>query len=452
MDSIPNVPDKSRYPEFIRQGKGSDPYAGIPIRWPQIGVIQDGRLGDRLVQTDYNDFAPRVGITYAPTPKWVVRTGAGMLYNQDAGNPRFDMARNIAGRIRANSQLQNPTLFWSNALASISGGTANITNPYAFANKYERRTPYTWEYLFNVQRELGNSTVVELGYLGSISRKLESLRAVNEAIPGTVGSVQNRSPYPNFGRIQLVDNGANAEYNSATIKLTKRFTGGFSVLSSYTYARSVDDSSGIRVQNLDSLFPQNSYCLKCEWGLSSFDTRHRFVTSALWDVPVGRGRRVDIQNSVLNGIVGGWQAGGIWTVQSGFPQTVTIGGIDRSGGGGLFDRPNATGLSPYLDNPTPSRWFNPGAFVEQPAGTFGNVGRNTLIGPGLFALDFSAHKEFRMPYSEQHTLQFRFEAFNVLNHPVWAAPNSNILSTGFGTVTGTAVAMRQLQLALKYYF
>ena len=206
------------------------------------------------------------------------------------------------------------------------------------------------------------------------------------------------------------------------------------------------------MQGQDTLFPQNSYCLKCEWGLSAFDTRHRFVTSALWDLPIGKGRRLDVENGFANALVGGWQAGAIWTVQSGFPQTITIGGVDRSGAGGLFDRPNATGVSPYLSDPTPSRWYNLAAFAEQPAGTFGNVARNGLIGPSFFTLDFSAHKEFRMPYSEQHALQFRFEAFNVLNHPVWGAPNGNILSSGFGTVTGTAVAMRQLQLALKYFF
>jgi len=167
---------------------------------------------------------------------------------------------------------------------------------------------------------------------------------------------------------------------------------------------------------------------------------------------VGRGRRVDIQNSFANAAIGGWQAGFVWTVQTGFPQTVTVGGVDRSGAGGLFDRPNATGASPYLDDATPSRWFNRAAFALQPAGTFGNVGRNSVVGPGFFTLDFSAHKEFRMPYLERHTLQFRFEAFNVLNHPVWAAPNTNIQSPAFGTVNGTAVAMRQLQLALKYLF
>ena len=192
----------------------------------------------RLVQTDNNDFAPRIGITYSPDSKWVIRTGAGMFYNQDTGNPRFDLARNIAGRIRVNSDLQNPTLFWSNALSNISGGVANITLPYAFANKYERRTPYSMEYLFNIQRQLGGDLVLEVGYLGSISRKLEFLRAVNESLPGTVGSAQTRAPYPNFGRIQLVDNSANGAYNSLAVKLTKRFSQGFTFLSSYTWSKS----------------------------------------------------------------------------------------------------------------------------------------------------------------------------------------------------------------------
>lgn len=101
------------------------------------------------------------------------------------------------------------------------------------------------------------------------------------------------------------------------------------------------------------------------------------------------GRHVDVRNPFANAIVGGWQAGFVWTVQTLFPQTVTVGGIDRSGAGGLFDRPNATGASPYVDNPIPSRWFDRAAFVLQPAGTFGNVGRNSVVGPGFFTTTFT---------------------------------------------------------------
>ena len=177
------------------------------------------------------------------------------------------------------------------------------------------------------------------------------------------------------------------------------------------------------------------------------------MTSALYDLPIGKGRLLPVNNAVANTVIGGWQiGGGIWTIQSGFPVTPNVGGADRSGNGAGFDRPNTTGVSPYVDNPVPSRWWDPAAFTGNIPGTFGTAGRNSLIGPGYFTLDASAHKEFHMPYRETHMLQFRFEAFNVMNHPVWAIPNSNVLSSGFGTISGTAVSMRQIQLALKYSF
>jgi hypothetical protein len=454
LDSTPNV-DPARRPSFIRQGNCTDPYAGVPIRWPNINVICDnGLLGNRLVQRDNKDFAPRIGLAYSPTQKWVIRAGFGIFYNQDSGNPRFDLARNLSGRVRFNpSNPDFPNLTWSNALSSFSGALAQVPTPYSFANKYERVTPRTNQYMFNVQRELPHDMVFEVGYLGSESHHLEFLRAVNESLPGTVGSVVSRAPYPNFGRIQLVDNSGNGNYNSLGMKLTKRYSGGLTMLGSYTYAKSMDETSGIRVQGDDTLFPQNSYCRTCERALSAFDTRHRFVLSAIYDIPFGKGRRFDIRNGVANAVAGGWQVGSIVTFQSGFPITPTVGGSDRSGTGGGFDRPNATGVSPYLDNRTTARWFNPAAFVPNAPGTLGNAGRNSIIGPGLQTWDASLHKDFVMPWSEQHRVEFRWELFNAANHPVWStpSPNANNAAT-FGTITGTRVSMRQQQFALKYVF
>jgi len=452
LDSTPQVADLSRYPSFIRQGKGSDPYSGVNLRWPNINVLWDGRLGNRLVQTDNRNFAPRIGIAWTPSSKWVVRTGYGMFYNQDTGNPRFDMARNLAGRVRFNpSNPDFPNLTWQNALASFQGAVAQVPMPYSFANKYDRRTPYTMEYLVNVQRELGRDLVFEAGYLGSVSHHLEMLRAVNESQPGTVGSVNSRAPYPNFGRIQLVDNGASANYNSLSAKVTKRYSQGLTLLASYSYAKSLDVSSGIRVQGDDTLFPQNSYCVRCEYGLSAFDTRHRFVASGLLDLPIGKGKKVSIENRFADAVAGGWQIGSIFTAQSGFPITANIGGTDRSGTGSGYDRPNVTGISPYVSSPAPSQWLNIAAFALQPAGTFGAAGRNSLVGPGILTWDFSLHKDFRIRESQR--LEFRWEAFNAANHPVWATPNVNANSPSqFGTITGTRSNMRQMQAALKYVF
>jgi hypothetical protein len=470
--------DPSLYPQFMRQGSCTDPYAGIAIQWPQIKTTcSNGTLSQNLMKTEHLDFAPRIGVSYSPDSKTVVRLGFGAFYNQDVGNSEyFDMARNIAGRIRVvNANAGTPNIFWNTALAAVGGGAkAQISSPFAFVAADSHRTPYTFEYLLNIQRQLGPNWVVEVGYLGSLSRHLYGFRDANQPYPGST-SLASRTPFAfrdasgnpvsqEFGVIQLVNDGANAHYNAGSVKLTRRFSAGLSLISSYTYAKSIDNTSGIRVQGYDTLYPQNSNCLSCERGLSSFDVRNRFVTSVLYDLPVGKGRRLDTPNPFLNAIVGGWQIGGITTIQGGLPQVITIGGVDRSNTGVGDDRPIATG-SGYLSNPTPSRWYDPAAFVEAPAGSWGNVGRNTLVGPGIFALDFDAHKEFTMPYSEHHKLQFRFEAFNVLNHPVWSNPNGNILAgaafpgqpstnshQAFGIITGTTVNMRQVQLALKYSF
>jgi hypothetical protein len=461
-----NVQNRSLYPYFMRQGAASnDPYSGINLRWTDIDVRQNGTLGNRLVQVDKNDWAPRLGFTYSKE-KWVIRTGGGFFYSQDAGNPRFDMSRNLAGRLRFNSNTQIPNLTWDNSLSSLVGGIANIPRPYAFANPYDRRTPYTMQYLLNVQRELGGNMVLEVGYLGNLTRHLEGLRALNETLPACPArntrpdcandpyaglSVAARSPFPNFGRIQLVDNGGVGSYNSLGAKLTKRYSAGMTLLASYTYAKSIDTSSAIRNQNGDTLFPQNSYCRTCEKARSSHDIRQRFVTSALYELPFGVGRKFGLTNSVVNAVLGNWQLGGILTLQTGLPVTFQH-GTDISNTGAGFDRPNSTGIDVALPRgqQDPQRFFNTSAITPNLAGQFGNVGRNTLDGPGLIGLDFSLLKDFKV--REGHTLQFRWEAFNLPNHANWNAPNTNVTSGAFGQISSTRTNMRQMQVALKYSF
>lgn len=444
------VADLNLHPYFLRQGTG-DPLDGVNLVWPNIKVARDGHLGDRLVRTDYTNFAPRLGITWSPTKKMVVRTGGGIFYSQDTGNPRFDMARNLAGRTRFESI--GSTLYTiGNSFAGLSGAKAIVPTPYSFANEYNRRTPTTYMYLLNVQYEVPGNQILEVGYEGSQLRHLEQLLAVNEAIPGPQSiSIAQRSPFPEFGRIQLVDNGGYGKYNSLAAKLTKRYSGGLTYLLGYTWSKTTDTGSAIRTHDGDTLFPQNSYCRNCDYGLSSFHTAHRFVSSTLYDIPIGRGKMVNIGNSILNGVVGGWQVGAILNAQTGFPITVSIGGLDQSKTGGGFDRPNATGISPYLSTTSTGRFYNLAAFQVQDEGKFGNVGRNTLIGPGIFNFDASLHKDFVI--TERHRVEFRWEMFNALNHPNWANPNTNVNDRlNFGTITGTRTNMRQMQFGLKYVF
>jgi hypothetical protein len=282
-----------------------------------------------------------------------------------------------------------------------------------------------------------------------------------------VGSAASHLPFGDYTFIQSVEDSANGEYNSLSLKVSKRFSGGLSLLAAYTHAVSIDDSSAIRIQGYDTLFPQNSYCIRCERGLSSFDTRDRLVVSPLYELPVGKGKRLNINNGFANAIIGGWQVGGILTLQSGIPQTITIGGVDNSNTQSGYDRPIATGVGSSISNPNPAGWYNRAAFVEAPFGTFGNVGRDTATAPGVYVINAELHKNFVMPYNEHHQVQFRAEAFNLFNHPNWGGPNANILAgaqtpgqpatyphQGFGSINTLAfgIPMRQLQLGLKYTF
>jgi hypothetical protein len=301
-----------------------------------------------------------------------------------------------------------------------------------------------------------------------VSHHMAGFYNQNQGIPSAVGTAVSHTPFLDFGVIQSVEDSANGEYNSFSLKATRRFSGGFSLVGAYTHAVAIDDSSGIRVQGYDTLFPQNSNCQRCERGLSSFDTRHRLVLAPLYELPIGKDKPLNIKNGFANAIIGGWQVGGILTLQSGIPETINIGGGDNSRTVTGYDRPNATGTGSAASNPDPgSGWYNPAAFVEAPAGSFGNTGRDTAIAPGIYTINAEVHKNFRMPYNEHHQVQFRAEAFNLLNHPNWGGPQANILAggqtpgqpatyphLGFGTINGTAfgIPMRQLQLGLKYTF
>jgi Carboxypeptidase regulatory-like domain len=471
IDAFSNAP-VSEEPFYVRQGNCTNPYAGLNFFFTVTPfVCSNGLLPNQLVRTAYNNWAPRVAIAYSPDSRTVVRVGYGIFYDQDIGNALFDIVRNTGAKIQLN-ETNGIGMTWAQAVLPGTGGTGtgivNIPAPVGFMDAPEGTMPYSLQYLFNVQRQFAGNWLVEAGYLGSESHHLQDLMNSNQGIPGTVGSATSRRPWQDFSTIQEIANGSNAVYNSLSVKVTRRFTRGFSLVSSWTWSRSIDDGSDIRPQGGDngSGIPQNSYCVDpCERGLSAFNVKNRFVVSPLYDLPVGKGQTLNINNRFLNALLGGWQSGGIFTLQSGTPGTLNIGGVDNASTTGGDDRPDATGLSPYLSNPTPSRYYSLAAYYEAPPGQFGNVGRESIVAPGIFNIDFELHKQFRMPYKDNHILQFRFEAFNALNHPNWGMPNLNILAgaaqaglpgtdshTGFGQITSTTTSMRQMQLGLKYVF
>jgi hypothetical protein len=467
IDTTPNVP-LSRHPTLIRIGSGAF-YANSPVLFdPSVIVGRDGRLGDRLIATDHKNFAPRLGIAWSPTSKWTLRAGAGLFYVQDQGNPRFDMGRTIAGRkrdIATGNELtfEHPFLSSGTNPCNVpSPPFICISTPQIFANMYRRRTPYVELFELNIQHQLSANTVAEIGYLGTFGHQLERLYYLNQPVPGTT-SVAARAPYPELGIIQEVGNVIDSNYHSLTAKLTRRLSGGLTLLAGYTLSKSIDDGSGVRVTGTDGVHPQDSRCLRCERGLSIFDARQRFVASALYDLPFGK-ERPFLSRGLASRIIAGWELSSIVTLSTGFPENISS-GADRSNTAVGNDRPNATGLSTKLDNPTPGEWFNIQAFALQPTGTFGNAGRDVVTGPGIFSWDFSTLKNFN--FSERRYLQCRFEAFNTSNHPNWGDPGVNVNANrltaagvpipgtgGFGQINSTRIGidMRELQFSLKLIF
>jgi Carboxypeptidase regulatory-like domain len=464
--------DPNAHPCFIRIGKG-DVYEGVSTRFdPAICVARDGRLGDRLVKDDKTNFAPRIGFAWTPTPKTTVRTGFGVFYVQDTTNPVFDMSRNIQGRITSTGTgltFANPYAVSANNPCGVQmPPQVCVTAPQVLSNQYDRRTPYIEEYLLNVQRELNGSTALEIGYFGNQGHRLQRFITLNQPVPGLSLPSLNRAMYPELGNMQHVASVGQSYYHALALKLTRRLANNLQGLVSYTWSKSIDNGSGIRVLGTDPLKPEKGDCPNCEWGLSVFDARHRFTTSFLYDLPVGPGQKY-LSSGALGRVIGAWQLGGIVRASSGFPLTVTT-SLDQSLTSHGYDRPNVVStVSSEVpsDQRSAAQWFNVSAFQMNPLGTFGNVGRSTVIGPGIFTTDFSAIKNIHMG---TRNLQVRIEAFNLFNQVNLADPNTNIANSNwnaagangvptfgggtFGQITEirATVPMRQLQFALKLGF
>ena len=451
----PQVADLSLHPVLVRAGTG-DFYENAGIRFsPDIQVARDGRLGDRLIKADYTNFAPRFGAAWSVTPKTVLRAGVGRFFVQDIGNIAFDMNRNLQGRLTVQSTSTNLISTWTDPFNFGGGNPCNtpagvlcVARPLVLTSNIDRKTPYVDEWESSVQQEFTSNMALEVSYLGSRGRRLQRwINLANQPVPGT-SSIVSRSPFPEFGLFQGAANVGYSRYNALGLKVTRRYSNGLTVLGSYTYSKSTDNGSGIRTLGTDPLNPQNSYCLSCEDGPSVFDQRHRFVTSAVYDLPFGHGRKY-LSEGVVGKVVGGWKLNSIVTIGSGFPLTVSA-GEDTANIGNCCRPDRVAGVSTALDNPTVSRWFNTAAYSRAAAGAFGSAGRSEVIGPGIINWDFSTSKELQI--SATNYIQLRFEAFNFLNHPNWGDPNTTFNSVAFGTINSTRTEMRQLQFGLKLIF
>jgi len=397
-----------------------------------------------ICNEDTTNFAPRIGFAYRPfsNDKTVVRGGFGIFYNMPYTNTScgssgmlWQYSESFIGALKGstpNITLNNP--FPQALLTSAFTPTANYPNQHT--------TPRVNQYNLDIERALTPTVLFEIGYMGSTGSDLPIALNINQAVQGT-GSVNSRRPYASLGLLNTITwNGyqATSSYNALLLHLEKRTSHGATFLVNYTYGHALDTGTG-------SI--QNVYDIAASRGSSTSDIRHRFVASYVYQLPFGRGRSMGSNwNRVVDGLLGGWQTGGIFTYQTGFPLTSTIFGLDNSQTGGLNDRPNVSG-STSLANAGIAKWFNTAVFFLPPTGQFGNEETGAIVGPGLVDLDFSLVKNFRI--YEQHNLEFRAELFNAFNHPNFLNPVTTFNSPAFGTITG-AEAGREIQFGLRYSF
>ena len=436
--------DNSMTPTWVRAGEGDFYEGNPPYPLPSYIPTNRGMFGNTLYKTDKNDFAPRLGIAYSVNDRTVVRAGFGIYYVHDIGNAMFDVTRNMPFTLRiqqtANSITPNET--WANPFPILSVSTL------APAWQWGDPTSYVPQWSLNIQRGLTKDLSLEVGYVGSSGVKLDRTTYYNEPPPGPpTSNLNGRRPWPQLGFVQVVAAASHSSYHSLQGKVQQRFAHGFTILSSFTWEKSIDNGSGVRQANGDSYVPQDVNNLRGERGLSAFNFGKRSTTSFLYQLPFGKGNR----------LFGGWQLGGILTLQGGFPLSVSCQSNATYQNTDSTCRADATGISPKLDNPTPNQWFNPTAFTNRTGFVanvgpyrFGTSGRNVVIGPGIVELDASVSKAFAI--TEKSHLDFRSEFFNLPNHPIFGQPGGTFGSTSYGTITSTRLDSRQIQFALKLVF
>ena len=428
-----------------------------------------------LISPDINNFAPRIGLAYKVNEKLVVRAGYGIFYGGDeAGpysnpsmgfNPPFFISKNFnqpCGTPSANPATVDCSLPGIPTLSS--GFPANsLTDPEPpplfFSLDPKLVTPYMQQWHLSTQYELPSNTVFELTYAGSRGLKQYIYLNGNQAAPNPDPNLPfaDRRPFPQLdGSIGWFRSAGWSNYDSLQTRVEKRFSHGLTFLASYTWAHALDIAS-----NAD-LGAQNGGDFRYfknpaqEYGNSDFDIRHRFVFSYLYELPIGHGKRaLGDASGVLNQIVGGWQVGGITSVSTGNWFTILdANGVANSDG---QQRPDLIG-NPRAAPCVPNTFFNTCAFADPASGSFGDVSRNSVQGPGYQIWDFSLFKNFSI--SERAKLEFRAEFFNVFNHPnlqfAKSGPQNSINTTTFGTpefgFLTAASDPRQIQLALKLSF
>ena len=455
----------------------------------QIANASVGRV-ERLYKPELTNFSPRIGLAFDPfgDNKTSVRAGFSLAFQPHHGQS-IAGARALspdAVSIVAQPNPTNPSQgFGTRILYGIPvpfnsefarglnqyGGINPLPGqraprPTGFVVNPTIKTQYSESFFLNVQRQLGNGWIAEIGYNGTLGVNLERIDDINRFAGDLLDGNEDRiNPY--FGTLLFVTNGVSSSYHGATFEIRKSFSKGFSLQTNYRFSKWLDTSSDTSTgQFADNSEPgkgaQDVSCLRCEKARSLFDIPHRFSFAGVWAPSFFKGRR-----DFLGFLAKGWQLSTIFTAQSGRPFSVWNGAsslisgplrgdynMDGGGGavgGGFYDRPNA----PVGINTSFSRQdfinglFPATAFSAPVRGTNGNLGRNTFRGPRFMTLDLSLGRQFS--FGETKKLLLKMEAFNALNTVNLYLPNADLSLSNFGKST-QAFEPRTLQASVKFIF
>jgi trimeric autotransporter adhesin len=475
---------------------GFDPNA-VPGSGMKGGVMYAGQNGYPTETGNLNaiKLSPRIGVAYAMSNKMTLRGGYGLfwapipytLQTPIGFTQNNSVPGSLDGNVTPSVALDNP---YPNGLLTPVGSSLGYMAGAGTAVTVidqNHRSPMVHQYSFDVQREVGWGTTVAVGYVGSLGRQMVlgmGAVNVNQLAPEhlSLGSTLNRTvptpfyqaggpglvgartislsqalrPYPQFTSVNLnnVDHNR-SRYDSLVVKAQKRATNGLSFVTTWTYAKFMDGSFGGPGNNLNTTGGvQDTYNLDNEYSLSIVHAPHRLATGFTYELPFGRGKAMLANNKVLDAIAGGWSVNAISVFQSGFPLAIRQQSNNNSAIGGLNQRPNPTGVSPEVEGSFAQRidgWLNPAAFSQAPAFTFGNVSRTiSMRGPGQANWDMSVFKTYTI--AERFKAQFRAEALNAMNTPLFRSPETRVGNANFGRVTSQANFPRMLQLGVRLFF
>lgn len=397
------------------------------------GVSRSGLLGD------FNDVAPRAGLSWDVTGRgvWLVRGGYGIFCD--------------SGTLIENSALYFNPPYFSLQLFFPGAQPLTIADPFPAGRAFSprpainsldpgMRTAYSQQGSVGLEGVVAGTTAA-VRYVTSHGRNLVRKRNLNQAVPGP-GSIDSRRPLAGLGDILLVESAASSRYHALELSGVRRARRGVSFRAAYTLATSMDDASAFLATDGDDNTPQDSRNLAAEWGPSDFDVRQRLVLTAQWAGPRAAGWR----------IARNWQASAVFSAQSGRPFTPRV-SFDNSNtgnvGGGTFayDRPNVIAGTPPAGATLVT--YGGQTFAVAPRYTFGNAGRNSLVGPGYAALDAMVSRNVSL--GQRRALTLRMEIFNALNRKNYQLPDSFVDRATFGRSLA-AFPPRQLQLALRFAF